>query len=1235
MKKVLGLDLGVASIGWALVGEETEKRNILGMGSRIIPLSADDKNEFSSGNAISKNQARTRKRTQRRGYDRYQLRRKFLIDALKKNNMLPDEDLVKLDKLFLWKLRSNGVTEKLELKEIGRVLLHINQKRGYKSSRSDANLDKKDTEYVALVKSRYEALKQTGFTIGQYFFDELSKDEHFRIKEKIFPREAYIEEYNAIIKNQQKHYPGLFTDELTGKIKDEIIYYQRKLKSQKGLVSVCEYEGFWIKDKNGKDLFCGPKVAPKSSPLFQICRIWEMINNISLRFRNGDDFIVPADKKEELFEYLDNHETLTYAVLLKILGLKKEDVYGNKQLTKGLPGNKIKTDIIKCFNENTGYDGILKLKTNIEQTDKEVFLIDKKTGEVVKSKLFKIISAGIEKEPYYLLWHIVYSIPDKEECRKTLQTKFGITEEISEKLASLDLTKYGFGNKSHKAMRKILPYLMEGDNLYDAYSYAGYYNKMAVTKEESIARAKNDRLMPIAKNSLRQPIVEKILNQMVNLVNALIDKHGKPDEIRIELARELKQSRDERNDAYKAITKRERENKEIIERLSGYGLRGTRNNIIKWRLYHEINNEDKKQNAVCIYCGQPISLTAAINGLEVDIEHIIPQSRLFDDSQNNKTLSHRKCNADKGNLTAFDFMKAKAESEFNDYLERINILFKNGIISKGKRDRLLMPGDKIPDDFIERQLRQTQYITRKSREILQDICPNVWVTGGTVTSELRNIWGWNDVLMNLQLPEYREAGLTEVLEYETDGGVVKKEVIKNWSKRNDHRHHAIDALTIACTQQGFIQRFNHLNAGSTRNAMLKEIKDTSVEYDKKRSLLENYIYANKPFTTAEVENEAAKIIISIKPGKKTASTGTRKIIKAGKKTIIQKGIIIPRGALSEESVYGKIKTIEKEKTVKYLFENPQLIFKHYIKELVEARLLQCNNDSKEALKSLKKDPIYLDAEKTVELKYATCYREEVVLRKPVESLKDNQIEDIVDPEIKKIITDYISGHGGNAKEAFKNLENNPIWFNEEKRIPIRSVRWKSGLSAIEPCGKDDTGKTTGYVKPGNNHHIAFYLDKENNKRIHICSFWHAVERKKYGLPVIIKNPAEVMETVLKEPEDKFSESFLEKLPEYGWVYLESMQQNELFVLGISSEDITAILNKHELKMISKYLYRVQKLFYNGKELEIYFRHHLDTTVDDSEEARNIRRFYQIKSLTALETLQPKKIKIDILGELID
>ena len=169
MKKILGLDLGSASIGWAIISEENSngevKREILGLGSRIVPYEGTEGRDFEKGTGESRNSIRTKMRTARKGYDRYQLRRKYLVQELIKHEMYPTEEVKIIPKMQLWELRNRAVTSKISLKELGRLLLWLNQKRGYKSSRSEANLEKKDTDYVAEVKSRHQTIKEKSLTI--------------------------------------------------------------------------------------------------------------------------------------------------------------------------------------------------------------------------------------------------------------------------------------------------------------------------------------------------------------------------------------------------------------------------------------------------------------------------------------------------------------------------------------------------------------------------------------------------------------------------------------------------------------------------------------------------------------------------------------------------------------------------------------------------------------------------------------------------------------------------------------------------------------------------------------------------------------------------------------------------------------------------------------------------------------------------------------------------------------
>lgn len=1232
MKKILGLDLGVGSIGWALIesDEENNPSKILGMGSRIVPMSTDDANKFSSGNAISKNQDRTAKRTTRKGYDRYQLRRQNLTDMLHTLGMTPDEALIKLPVLALWQLRAKAATkgERLSLPEIGRVLYHLNQKRGYRHAKADEGADKQQRDYVASINQRYAHILSIGKTIGQFFADNLKESEittekgkfyTYRIKEQVFPRKAYMAEFDQIMECQREFYPNVLTDAVIKKLRDEIIYYQRNLKSCKRLVSLCEFEkrtykrkalgGIEEKDKDGNPIFVekGPKVAPRTSPLFQVCKIWETVNNITLKNRRGDELFITKEQRKAMFDHLDNNEKLTLADLYEILNITKSDGWwGGQAIGKGLQGNTTKMQLKKIL---SGYDDSL-LRFNIKLEDSNI--CDTETGE-----LLSVVSADFQKEPLYQLWHTVYSIQDLRELDIVLRKKFGIEDDdIIQKLYKLDFVKPGYGSKSSKFIRRILPYLQEGLMYSEACEYIGQNHSNSMTKAENEARKLLEKLPAIAKNELRQPIVEKILNQMVNVVNALIDKFGTIDEVRIELARELKQSKDERSSTFKNNSKRQKENEQIAQRISEeYGVRSSINRIKKYRMWEEAGHQ-------CFYCGQPIGAKEFLEGVDSEREHVIPKSLLFDDSFSNQVCSCRRCNAEKSNQTAFDYMKGKSETEFQSYLLRVETYFKDGKISKTKRDNLLTPASKIPTDFIDRQLRQSQYIAKKSQEMLRLVCRNVWATSGSVTDKLRHLWGYDEILHDLNFERYQKAGLTTIEELERGGQLVKKEKIKDWTKRLDHRHHAIDALTIAETRQGFIQRLNNLN--ESRDAMFAEVEKQSVEWKEKHSLLEKWLKIQSHFSVKEVSDRVDEIFVSFKAGKKVASSGKRFVYKNGKRILTQKNVVVPRGALSEESVYGCIKSIQTSKPVKYLFENPNLIFKPYIKSLVEDRLAKYEGNAKKALASLKKDPIYLDKNKTVVLSYATCFKSEYVIKYPLASLKAKDVSSIVDGHIRKVVEQRLLQHNNDEKAAFQE----PLYADENCRIQIKSVRCFTGLSAVEPVKYNENQEAIGFVKPGNNHHIAHYVDAEGNIHEHTVTFWHAVERKKYGIPAVVTNPTELWTGLVNSD---LPQSFLMNLPQDGWTYKVSLQQNEMFILGMSEEEYIMAMENRDYSLLNKYLYRVQSV----SENDYWFRLHVETLNDKSAEARLANKYYRTKSVAAFEALHPHKVQVSILGEIKD
>ena len=1215
MKKILGLDLGVGSVGWSLINvdDEHNPKEILGMGSRIVPLSPDESNEFTSGNAASKSQKRTQKRTARKGYDRYQMRRKALTEKLRMLGMLPDEHLVKLPVMELWDLRARAATpgERLTLPEIGRILYHINQKRGYRHSKNDDSADKAQRDYIQKVNRRYQEIREEGATIGQHFARKLKETMiltdkgtffRYRIKEQVFPRAAYIEEFDKIVECQRLFYPEILNELNINELRNEIIFYQRPLKSCKHLVSMCEFmqrsfldsEHNPIRDKRGKIVISGPKVAPKSSPVFQICRIWEEINNLRITNKENDEFYIDLEHRLKIFEFLDAHEKMKADDLYKILGIRKGDGWSaDRAVSKGLTGNTTKVSLRKALKGAGNIDELLQIKLVKSES-----CVDPETGEVLTE-----ISPSVEKEPLYRLWHVIYSIEDKQEQRSALTSQFGIADDaVLEELSRIDFKKQGYGNKSVKFMRKILPALMAGAKYSDACETVGVNHSGSLTAAENRSRQLLAEIPQLQRNELRQPVVEKILNQMINVMNAVLKKYGSIDEIRIEMARELKLSREGREATAKNIREREKKNEEMADKIRELGVAPSRNKILKYRLWEEAGKK-------CFYCGQPVSAVEFLNGLDVEIEHIIPKALLFDDSFSNKVCACRKCNSEKTNTPAYDYMKSKGENAFNDYLRRVDAVFNEHRISLTKRNRLLTPAEKIPKDFIARQLVQTQYISRKAMEILKQVCYNVYGSSGDVTAYLRRMWGYDEILHTLDLPRYREGGLTEGVSYEHRGQVHTEERIKDWTKRLDHRHHAIDALTIASTRQSIIQRLNNLSAKTA-------VAGEGMSLDK-------WTLAQPHFSVKEVQDSAGNILVSFKSGKKVTTPGKRYVYKGGRRFLAQEKLLIPRGALSEESVYGRINSLERNVPVKKLFDRVNDIVKPGIRALVADRLEQCGGDVKKAASSLTEDPLYLDKEKTILLEYASCYKPEYVIKYSLRSMKKaKDAEAIVDKHIKKVVENRLSEFCGDPKKAFADI----LYADEEKKIPIRSVRCFTGLSQVIPVKKDADGDAACFVKPGNNHHVAIYKDVAGNYQESIVTFWDAVERKKYGISVIVRHPDKVWEEIIDKhvPEDLAA-----GLPKYDWTFVMSMQQNEMFVLGMGDDEFNDAMAANDYKTLGGHLYRVQSL----STRDYYFRSQYETQLDNSKNALDMKKYYRVRSFPSMWSLNPRKVSISILGEI--
>lgn len=1199
-KHVLGLDLGVGSIGWCLIALDAQgdPAEILGMGSRVVPLTnlGDDK-AFSKGEAFTANQKRTARRTMRRGFASYQLRRYRLRRELEKVGMLPDAALIQLPLLELWELRKRAATagERLTLPELGRVLCHINQKRGYRHVKSDAAAivgdegeKKKDlnSAYLAGIRANDEKLQAEHKTVGQYFAEQLRKSQSesptggisYRIKDQIFSRQRYIDEYDQIMAAQRVYYPDILTDVFIRMLRDEVIFMQRPLKSCKHLVSLCEFEKqekvMRVQQDDGKGgrqlverrVKFGPKVAPKSSPLFQLCRIYEAVNNIRLTRPDGSPRDITPEERAKIVAHLQSSASLSFAALKKLL---REKALIADQLTSksGLKGNSTRVALASALQPYPQYHHLLDME--LETRMMTVQLTDEETGEVTEREV-AVVTDSYVRQPLYRLWHILYSIEERDAMRRALITQLGMKEEdldggLLDQLYRLDFVKPGYGNKSAKFICKLLPQLQQGLGYSEACTAVGYRHSNSPTSEEITERILLEKIPLLQRNELRQPLVEKILNQMINLVNALKAEYG-VDEVRVELARELKMSREERERMTIQNDKRKKANGKVAERIRQCGLYPTKPRIQKYMLWEEAGK-------VCMYCGRSIEEEQCLNGDDMEVEHIIPKSVLYDDSYGNKTCACHECNQTKGNRTALEYIRAEGREA--EYMKRINDLLKEKKISYSKHQRLRWLKEDIPSDFLERQLRLTQYISRQAMAILQQGIRRVSASEGGVTARLRSLWGYGKILHTLNLDRYDSMGETERVSRE--GEATEELHITNWSKRMDHRHHAIDALVVACTRQSYIQRLNRLSSEFGRGNKKMEDLEAQEQQAKETgrfSNLERWLTQRPHFSVRTVSDKVAEILISYRPGQRVVTRGRniyRKKTADGREvTCVQRGVLVPRGELMEASLYGKI---------------------------------------------------------------LSQGRERIVKRYPLHDLKG----EVVDPRLRELIAVYNQEITSKVK-----AKGTPLYLDAAEKQEVRSVRCyvdKPSVAKAIPIRFDECGRAITFVKSGSNHHLAIYRTPKGELVESIVSFWDAVNRARYGLPLIIKYPRKAMEQVIQR--EDIPESVLSLLPPADYEFVEVFQQNEMAVVGLPEEELRRAVDMQDYRTLSEHLYCLKGI--SSKDYE--FHYHLDTDDPDETDSskkkkkrvRNtsgrIPRIYRIRGIGSLQKKNVHKVRVDLLGRI--
>ncbi len=748
-KKIFGFDLGIASIGWAVIEFNNEYFNpdtgeviegkIIKAGVRCFPVAENPKD----GSSLAK--PRREKRLARRIYRRKARRMESIKKLFVAKGLTPS--LEKLDSIYknqqggdVWSLRIKGLSEKMSKEELLRVLTHLAKHRGFKSYRKAA--EEKDAEGGKVLKAINEnkELLVGNKTLAQVIVERAGENGRKRnytetdvkgnekaVYNNSIPR-SEIERELELIYEKQKPY-GIFSEDLFNDFK-EIAFRYRPIKGIADMVGNCTFEK-------------GEKRAPKEAPSSEIFIALGKINNLSI-YENGQKRFLSSKERTDLFELLKNTQKVKYQTISQKIFQKQRIQFANVNYSQTT--QKAKDGSIKEINpENAIFyemKGWHKLKSLFKQDEwqeisRDIPLLDK-------------------------IVNIVACEKNDENILKGLQS-INIPEKYIKKLIVLTTDK--FINLSLKALYKIIPYMEQGLKYNEACEKVGYEfreNADKLVEKRGILL----EVIPSEKQT-KIPVVNRTVAQFRKVYNAMVRQFGVPDQINIETGRELKKSFDERKRIININKEKEQERKEAQEELQKENIKGNSKNILKYRLYQE-------QDGKCIYSGKPIDLHRLEEDGYLDVDHIIPYSRSLDDSLNNKVLCLSSENRMKGNKTPFEYIQGN--KNWDDFEARVNLLRNNrkkeNLLNKTFADREL--------EFRARNANDNNYISRYVKQYLedgldfssanrQDIKNRIQMRSGSLTDYLRHCWG------------------------------LKKD------RNENDRHHAQDAIVIACATQGMVK----------------------------------------------------------------------------------------------------------------------------------------------------------------------------------------------------------------------------------------------------------------------------------------------------------------------------------------------------------------------------------------------------------------------------------------------
>lgn len=878
-----------------------------------------------------------------------------------------------------------------------------NEKRSFRApSEEDWTLVKKKTE---------QEIDKSNKTVGTYIYETLLQNPNQKIKGKLvrtIERKFYKDELRQILefqlnehqefknedllndcirelyRNNEAHQFTLSKKDFVHLFLNDIIFYQRPLKSQKSSIGNCslEFRTFKTKDKDGNEIEKTEylKGIPKSNPFYQEFRVWQWLYNLKIhRKEDGVDvtsqFINSTEDLERLFEFLMTQKEVDHKDVLKYL-LASEDLKG-----------KVLTSEISKYRWNYVY--------NSEKDESKKYPCNE-TGYEIKRRLSKVENISkdfLTNEIEFKLWHLIYSVTDKEEFEKKALKKFAQNYNLDETSFTENFKTFkpfssDYGSFSEKAIKKLLPLLRVGkywnwDNVdnktkeridkiitgefdeeiknrvrekaidlkkendfqglqlwlaqyivYDRHSEARISGKWNSVNDLEIY------LKEFKQHSLRNPIVEQVVTETLRVVKDIWNKYGNGaknffDEIHIELGREMKNTADERKRLSNVISDNEATNLRIklllmelkensdgklsVEEVRPFSPMqqealkifedGVINSdvdipedILKISKTAQPSKVELQRYKLWLeqkyrspYTGNLIPLSKLFTH-EYEIEHVIPQSRFFDDSFSNKIICESAINKLKDKQLGLEFIKnhqgsiveiglGKTAEIFSEESYRTFLKEHYGK-NHSKRNKLLM--EEIPDKMIERQLNDTRYISKYISNVLSNIVradnnddgvnsKNILPGNGRITTALKQDWGLNDVWNELILPRFERMNLiTNSCDFTVWNENHQKflptiplEYSKGFQKKRiDHRHHAMDALVIACATRDHINLLNNQSAKSDlkRYDLQHKLRHTEKWIDKEGKERDKFTEFKKPWEsfTKNAKDELDKIVVSFK-----------------------------------------------------------------------------------------------------------------------------------------------------------------------------------------------------------------------------------------------------------------------------------------------------------------------------------------------------------------------------------